>query len=158
LNQVQFDSIVFQERNGTCGMKPEYSGRNLAEKSETDWDLKWDKNYSILFCFLNWYKIFRPFWMKQNEINNLNPNRLCSHAAQKKIRSWQTIFKEAQLHKLHPWKSHTHNCLCISGFIHRPAGSITNFDIAIHGAITALEEHINYESKKQKEETPQLLL
>jgi hypothetical protein len=30
--------MIFQERNGTCGMKPERSGRNLAEKSGTDRD------------------------------------------------------------------------------------------------------------------------
>jgi len=40
LNKVQFDSMAFQERNGTCGMKPERSGWNLTEKSETDRDLK----------------------------------------------------------------------------------------------------------------------
>jgi hypothetical protein len=40
LNKVQFDSMTFQERNGTFGMKPERSGRNLAEKSRTDRDLK----------------------------------------------------------------------------------------------------------------------
>jgi hypothetical protein len=27
--------MAFQERNGTCGMKPERSGRNLAEKTGT---------------------------------------------------------------------------------------------------------------------------
>jgi hypothetical protein len=32
--------MAFQDRNGTRGMKPEYFGRNLAEKSETDRDLK----------------------------------------------------------------------------------------------------------------------
>jgi hypothetical protein len=32
--------MVFQERNRTCGMKSERSGRNLAEKSKTDRDLK----------------------------------------------------------------------------------------------------------------------
>jgi len=32
--------MAFQERNGTCGMKPERSGQNLAEKSGTDRDLK----------------------------------------------------------------------------------------------------------------------
>ena len=32
--------MAFQERNGTCGMEPERSGRNLAEKSRTDRDLK----------------------------------------------------------------------------------------------------------------------
>ena len=26
LNKVQFDSMTFQEWNGTCGMKPERSG------------------------------------------------------------------------------------------------------------------------------------
>ena len=26
LNKVQFDSMAFQVRNGTCGMKPECSG------------------------------------------------------------------------------------------------------------------------------------
>ena len=61
LSKVQFDSMAFQERNGTCGTKPERSernlmafqeqngtcgmeperfGRNLAEKSRTDRDLK----------------------------------------------------------------------------------------------------------------------
>jgi hypothetical protein len=40
LNKVQFDSMAFQERNGTCGMEPERSGRNLAEKSGMDRDLK----------------------------------------------------------------------------------------------------------------------
>jgi len=40
LYKVQFDSMAFQERNGTCGMKPERSGQNLAEKSGTDRDLK----------------------------------------------------------------------------------------------------------------------
>jgi hypothetical protein len=44
-----------QERNGTCGMKPECSGRNLAEKSRTDRDLKWDEICSIFWigmkCF-----------------------------------------------------------------------------------------------------------
>ena len=37
---VQFDSMAFQERNGTCGMKLERSGWNLVEKSGTDRDLK----------------------------------------------------------------------------------------------------------------------
>jgi hypothetical protein len=32
--------MTFQERNGTCGMELERSGRNLAEKSGTDRDLK----------------------------------------------------------------------------------------------------------------------
>ena len=40
LNKVQFDLMAFQERNGTCGMKPECSGQNLAEKSGTGRDLK----------------------------------------------------------------------------------------------------------------------
>ena len=40
LSKVQFDSMAFQERNGTCGMKPERFGQNLAEKSKTDRDLK----------------------------------------------------------------------------------------------------------------------
>jgi hypothetical protein len=40
LNKVQFDSMAFQERNGTCGMKPERSGQNLAKKSGTNQDLK----------------------------------------------------------------------------------------------------------------------
>jgi len=84
LNQVQFDSKTFQERNGTCGMKPEHSGRNLAEKSGTDRDLKWDENCSVLFCFLNWYEMFRPLWTEQNRINNFSPNCLCSHVAKKK--------------------------------------------------------------------------
>jgi len=32
--------MAFQERNGTCGMKPEHSGQNLAAKSGMDRDLK----------------------------------------------------------------------------------------------------------------------
>jgi hypothetical protein len=32
--------MAFQERNGTCGMEPKRSGRNLAEKSGTFRDLK----------------------------------------------------------------------------------------------------------------------
>jgi hypothetical protein len=69
LNKVQFDSIAFQERNGTCGMKPERSGRNLAEKSGTNQDLKWDEIFFVLFLFLNWYGMFRQFRAKRNEIN-----------------------------------------------------------------------------------------
>jgi hypothetical protein len=67
--------MAFQERNGTCRIKPERFDRNLAEKSETDWDLKWDENCSVLFCFLNWYGMFRPFWMKRNRIDNLGSNK-----------------------------------------------------------------------------------
>jgi len=40
LNKVQFDSMAFQERNRTCGMESECSGRNLTEKFRTDRDLK----------------------------------------------------------------------------------------------------------------------
>jgi hypothetical protein len=72
LNKVQFDSMTFQERNGTCGMKPKRSGRNLAEKSGKDRDLKWDEICSVLFCFLNLYGMFRPFRAKRNGIDNLN--------------------------------------------------------------------------------------
>ena len=68
--------MAFQERNGTCGMKPERSGQNLAEKSGMDWDLKWDENCFILFCFLNWYEMFRPFRAKRNGIDNLERNGL----------------------------------------------------------------------------------
>jgi hypothetical protein len=32
--------MTFQKRNGTCGMKPERSERNLTEKFRTDQDLK----------------------------------------------------------------------------------------------------------------------
>jgi len=32
--------MAFQERNGTCGMEPERSDRNLAKKPGTDRDLK----------------------------------------------------------------------------------------------------------------------
>jgi len=32
--------MAFQDQNGTCGMKPEYFGRNLAEKSGINQDLK----------------------------------------------------------------------------------------------------------------------
>jgi len=106
---------------------------------------------------LNWYEIFRSFQMKRNEINNLDPNDICSHAAQKikkKDHDRQYLKKHNFISCILESHTHTHNCLCISGFFHRPAGSITNFHIAIHGAITALEEHINYESKKQKEEAP----
>jgi hypothetical protein len=71
LNKVQFDLMAFQERNGTCWMKPERSGQNLAEKSRTDRDLKWDEICSVLFHFLNWYEMFRLFQAKWNRINNL---------------------------------------------------------------------------------------
>jgi hypothetical protein len=49
LNKVQFDSMAFQEWNGTCGMKSERSGWNLAEKFRMERDLKWDEN-----CFVFW--------------------------------------------------------------------------------------------------------
>ena len=74
LNKVQFDSMAFQERNETCEMKTECSGRNLAERSGTDRDLKWDEICSVLFRFLNWYGMFQLFRAKQNEINNLDFN------------------------------------------------------------------------------------
>jgi hypothetical protein len=32
--------MTFQERNGTCKMKPECFGQNLAKKSGTDQNLK----------------------------------------------------------------------------------------------------------------------
>jgi hypothetical protein len=32
--------MAFQKRNGTCGIEPKRFGRNLAEKSGTDRDLK----------------------------------------------------------------------------------------------------------------------
>jgi len=63
--------MTFQERNGTCGMKPERSERNLAEKSGMDRDLKWDEICSVLFRFLNWYGMFQPFRAKRNGIDNL---------------------------------------------------------------------------------------
>ena len=40
LSKVQFDLVDFQERNGTCRMKPKRFGRNLAKKSGMDRDLK----------------------------------------------------------------------------------------------------------------------
>jgi len=40
LNKVLFDLMAFQERNGICGMKPEYSEQNLAKKFKTNQDLK----------------------------------------------------------------------------------------------------------------------
>ena len=52
-------------------MKPERFGRNLAEKSGTDRDLKWDEICSVLFRFLNWYGMFRPYRAKRNGIDNL---------------------------------------------------------------------------------------
>jgi hypothetical protein len=63
--------MTFQERKGTCGMEPERFGRNLAEKSGTDRDLKWDEICSVLFHFLNWYGMFRPFRAERNGIDNL---------------------------------------------------------------------------------------
>jgi len=63
--------MVFPEWNGTCGMEPERFGRNLAEKSGTDRDLKWDEICSVLFRFLNWYGMFRPFRAERNGIDNL---------------------------------------------------------------------------------------
>jgi len=67
LNKVQFDSMAFQD--GTCGMKPERSGQNLAKKSGTNQDLKWDEICSVLFRFLNWYEMFWSFWTKRNGID-----------------------------------------------------------------------------------------
>ena len=64
MNNVQFDSMAFQERNEIYGIKPERSGWNLAEKSGTDRDLKWEikvlgleknlttKNYLRLIFYL----------------------------------------------------------------------------------------------------------
>jgi len=50
-----FHSMVFQDQNRIYEMKPEYFGRNLAEKSGTDRDLKWDENCSVFWigtkCF-----------------------------------------------------------------------------------------------------------
>jgi len=40
LNKVQFNSMTFQERNGTCWIKLECSGWNLAVKSEMNQNLK----------------------------------------------------------------------------------------------------------------------
>ena len=40
LNEIQFDSMAFQEWNETCVMKSERFGWNLTEKSGTDQDLK----------------------------------------------------------------------------------------------------------------------
>ena len=39
-SKVQFDLMAFQEQNGTCEMKPERFGRNLAKKSGTNQNLK----------------------------------------------------------------------------------------------------------------------
>ena len=64
--------MAFQERNGTCGMEQERFGRNLAEKSGTDRDLKWDEICSVLFRFLNWYGMFRSFRAERNGIDNLD--------------------------------------------------------------------------------------
>jgi hypothetical protein len=47
----------------------------LTRKSRTDQDLKWDENCSVLFCFLNWYEMFRSFQTKRNGIKNLGLNR-----------------------------------------------------------------------------------
>jgi hypothetical protein len=68
LNKVQFDSMAFQERNGTCGMKPEHSGQNLAEKSRTNRDLKWDEIYSlfVLFFELVWNILAIPGETERN--------------------------------------------------------------------------------------------
>jgi len=59
LNKVQFDSMTFQERNETCGMKPERSGQNLAEKSGMDQDLKWDKICSVFWIGMECFDHFR---------------------------------------------------------------------------------------------------
>ena len=72
LSKVQFDSMAFQERNETCGMKPERSGRNLAEKS---WNGRNGPRFKMrlkLFCFLNWYGMFRSFRAERNIIDNLD--------------------------------------------------------------------------------------
>ena len=88
LSKVQFNSMAFQERNGTCGMKLECFGQNLAEKSGTDRDLKWDEICSVLFRFLNWYGMFRPFQAERNGIDNLDLDwrlMLCHRSSEKKI-------------------------------------------------------------------------
>jgi hypothetical protein len=36
LNQVQFDSMAFQDQNEICEMKPAHFSQNLAEKFEMD--------------------------------------------------------------------------------------------------------------------------
>jgi hypothetical protein len=46
-------------------------------KSGTDRDLKWDENCSVLFRFLNWYGMFRPFRAKRNGIDNLGHECFC---------------------------------------------------------------------------------
>ena len=55
MNKVQFDLMAFQERNGTCEMKPERSGWNLAEKSGMNRDLKWDEICSIFWIGMEYF-------------------------------------------------------------------------------------------------------
>ena len=55
--------MTFQERNGTCGMKQKRSGWNLAEKSGTDRDLKWDE-----ICSVFWIGMEHFDYSKRNEI------------------------------------------------------------------------------------------
>ena len=47
--------MAFQDRNGTCGMKLEHSGWNLAEKFETNRDLKWDENSSVFWISMKYW-------------------------------------------------------------------------------------------------------
>jgi hypothetical protein len=80
LNKVQFDSIAFQERNGTCGMKPERSGRNLAEKSGTNQDLKWDE-----ICFVLWIDMKCFGNSEQNGTKLIWTPRLWRHAYENRL-------------------------------------------------------------------------
>jgi hypothetical protein len=54
-------------------------------KIRTDQDLKWDENCFILFHFLNWYEMFRPFRAKRNRIDNFDINN-CKLVPEKKTR------------------------------------------------------------------------
>jgi len=63
--------MAFQERNGICGMKLERSGRNLAEKSRTDRDLKWDENCSVLFHFWIGMECFGHSGRNRTELTTL---------------------------------------------------------------------------------------
>jgi len=57
-------------RNGTHGIRPKRSDRNLTGISGSSRDFKRGKTCSILFRFFNGYETFRAFRPKWHGINN----------------------------------------------------------------------------------------
>ena len=93
-------------------MKPERFGRNLTGISGTGRDIKWDEICFVLFRFLNWYEMFRPFQTERNEIDNLERTRLGNKEEIKHIshinknpnglKRQMTMITHFRNYKLHP--------------------------------------------------------